>query len=114
VGITLGVAVFGAVAGSVQGAAIGPGFAQATRPGWWIVAALGLAVAALGYLTTTGWARDTARRTAQRLEERRAALIGPAVEGRVDRQGSGTLQCVTCASPPSTTSTATFPRWRPS
>jgi hypothetical protein len=27
------------------------------------------AVAALGYLTTTGWARDTARRTAERLEE---------------------------------------------
>ena len=37
-----------------------------TRPGWWIVAALGLAVTALGYLTTTGWARDTARRTAER------------------------------------------------
>jgi EmrB/QacA subfamily drug resistance transporter len=52
VGLTLGVAVFGAVA-------------VGTRPGWWIVAALGLAVAALGYLTTTGWARDTARRTAQ-------------------------------------------------
>jgi hypothetical protein len=33
------------------------------------VAALGLAVAALGYLTTTAWARDTARRTAQRLED---------------------------------------------
>ena len=45
------------------------GFAQATRPGWWIVAALGLAVAALGYLTTTGWARETARRTAERLDE---------------------------------------------
>ena len=50
VGITLGVAVLGAVAG-----------------GWWIVAALGLTVATLGYLTTTGWAQDTARRTADRL-----------------------------------------------
>jgi MFS family permease len=69
VGITLGVAVFGAVAAGGLGGAIGRGFAQATRPGWWIVAALGLAVAALGYLTTTGWARETARRTAQRLEE---------------------------------------------
>jgi hypothetical protein len=29
----------------------------------------GLAVAALGYLTTTSWARGTARRTAERLEE---------------------------------------------
>jgi len=64
VGITLGVAVFGALAGGGLGGGIGRGFAQATRPGWWIVAALGLTVAALGYLTTTGWARDTAWRTA--------------------------------------------------
>jgi hypothetical protein len=51
------------------GAGIGRGFAHATQPGWWIVAALGFAVAALGYLTTTSWARETARRTAERLEE---------------------------------------------
>jgi hypothetical protein len=69
VGITLGVAVLGAVAGGGLGGGIGRGFAHATQPGWWIVAALGLAVAALGYLTTTGWARDTARRTRERLEE---------------------------------------------
>jgi EmrB/QacA subfamily drug resistance transporter len=65
VGLTLGVAVLGAVASG----GIGRGFAFATRPGWWIVAALGLAVAALGFLTTTAWARDTARRTAERLED---------------------------------------------
>jgi EmrB/QacA subfamily drug resistance transporter len=69
VGLTLGVAVFGVVAGDGLGGRIGQPFAHATRPGWWIVAALGLVVAALGYLTTTGWAQDTARRTAQRLEE---------------------------------------------
>jgi EmrB/QacA subfamily drug resistance transporter len=68
VGITLGVAVLGTVAGGGLGAGLASGFAQATRPGWWIVAVLGLAVALLGYLTTSGWARDTARRTAQRLE----------------------------------------------
>jgi EmrB/QacA subfamily drug resistance transporter len=68
VGITLGVAVLGTVAGGGLGDGIASGFAQATRPGWWIVAVLGLAVALLGYLTTSGWARDTARRTAQRLE----------------------------------------------
>ena len=68
-GMTLGVAVLGAVAGAGPGSAIGRGFAQATRPGWWIVAALGLTIAVLGYLTTTAWAHDTARRTAERLTE---------------------------------------------
>ncbi|HEY0632267.1 MAG TPA: MFS transporter [Thermoleophilaceae bacterium] len=68
-GICLGVAVVGAVAGDGLGDGIGREFAQATRPGWWIVATLGLAVAALGYLTTTPWAQGTARRTAERLTE---------------------------------------------
>jgi EmrB/QacA subfamily drug resistance transporter len=68
VGITLGVAVLGAVSGARLDDDIGPWFAHATRPGWWIVAALGLVVAALGYVTTTNWARDTARRTAERLQ----------------------------------------------
>jgi EmrB/QacA subfamily drug resistance transporter len=68
VGTTLGVAALGAVAGGGLSGDIGPGFADATHPGWWIVAALGLVVAVLGYVTTTGWARETARRTAQRLE----------------------------------------------
>ncbi len=52
VGITLGVAVLGA---------------GATGPGWWIVAALGFGVVALGYLTTSAWAQGTARRAAERL-----------------------------------------------
>jgi len=64
VGITLGVAVFGAAAGS---GSTGRGFAQATHPGWWIVAALGFVVAALGLVTTTGWARETAQRSALRV-----------------------------------------------
>jgi EmrB/QacA subfamily drug resistance transporter len=68
VGIALGVAVLGTVAGAGSGGAIGPAFAHATHPGWWIVATLGLTVAVLGYLTTTPWAQDTARRTAERLE----------------------------------------------
>jgi MFS family permease len=68
-GLTLGVAVLGAVVGGRLGDGIGPGFAHATRPGWWTVSALGLTIAALGYLTTTPWARDTARHTAASLAE---------------------------------------------
>jgi hypothetical protein len=77
VGLTLGVAVFGVVAGEGPGGQISLGFAHATRPGWWIVAALGLTVGALGYVTTTGWARDTARRTAEHLAD-----PGPSTQGR--------------------------------
>jgi EmrB/QacA subfamily drug resistance transporter len=74
VGMTLGVAVVGAVAGGGIGGSIGGGFAAATHAGWWIIAAMGLAVLVLGFLTTTSWANRTARATAQRLEE-------PAVAG---------------------------------
>jgi MFS family permease len=78
VGLTLGVAVLGAVAGS----GLGGGFAQATHRGWWIVAALGLAVATLGYVTTTGWARETALRTAERLAEPDAVRAGARTTAR--------------------------------
>jgi EmrB/QacA subfamily drug resistance transporter len=67
VGMTLGVAVVGAVAGGTAASALGTGFAAATHPSWWIVAALGLAVVILGGLTTSRWARATARLTADRL-----------------------------------------------
>ena len=77
VGITLGVAVLGTVTGGSAGAAIGRGFAHGTHAGWSIVAALGLAVAALGYLTTTRWARETAHRTAKRLEDPDPAGVHP-------------------------------------
>lgn len=68
IGIALGVAVLGTIAGSSVSAAIGQGFAHATHPAWWIVAILGLMVATLGYLTTTDWAQETARQTAKRFE----------------------------------------------
>ncbi|NUP46548.1 MAG: MFS transporter [Catenulispora sp.] len=64
VGLTLGVAVFGTVAGDGLDGVIGRGFAHATHPGWWGVAVLGLTVAVLGYLITTRWAYRTAERRA--------------------------------------------------
>ncbi|HUZ28919.1 MAG TPA: MFS transporter [Solirubrobacteraceae bacterium] len=69
VGMTLGVAIIGAVAGGTLGASIGPSFARATHPGWWIVVGLGLAIGLLGALTGGAWARETARRTAERFRE---------------------------------------------
>jgi EmrB/QacA subfamily drug resistance transporter len=62
VGMTLGVAVLGAVAGGTVSTSLGKDFAAATHSAWWIVVALGVAVFLLGILTTTEWADETARR----------------------------------------------------
>jgi EmrB/QacA subfamily drug resistance transporter len=69
VGQTLGVAVLGALAGGSVAGALGPGFAAATHSSWWILSVLGLVVVVLAVLTTTGWADETARDTAERLRE---------------------------------------------
>jgi hypothetical protein len=58
VGVTLGVAVGGAIAGGATGH-IGAGFAASTHPAWWLMTAFGVAVLALGAITTTE--RATAR-----------------------------------------------------
>ncbi|MEU6914486.1 MFS transporter [Streptomyces olindensis] len=68
-GQTLGVAVVGAVlAAGVGAASYREMFVSAARPGWWILAACGFAVLALGAVTSGRWARGTAERTAERLE----------------------------------------------
>ncbi len=65
VGVTLGVALAGAVAVASTG---GPAaIAAASHPGWWIVAGGGVLIVIVGALTTTRWARDTAARTAEEL-----------------------------------------------
>jgi EmrB/QacA subfamily drug resistance transporter len=73
VGQTLGVAVLGALAGGAVKGTIGPGFSSATHVGWWIVVVLGLAIAALGLVSTSVWARATAHATADRLRDATAA-----------------------------------------
>ncbi|MEV5434672.1 MFS transporter [Streptomyces sp. NPDC052682] len=79
-GSTLGVAVVGAVlAAGVGASSYRDTFVPAARPGWWIITACGLAVLALGALTSGPWARRTAERTARRLESeevREAAGLG--------------------------------------
>jgi EmrB/QacA subfamily drug resistance transporter len=69
VGQTLGVAVLGALAGGGAAGALGPGFAGATHSSWWIIFGLGLVVLVLAILTTSDWANETARDTAERLPE---------------------------------------------
>jgi EmrB/QacA subfamily drug resistance transporter len=69
VGTTLGVAVIGAVSAGTIARAIGASFAAATHTGWWIIAALGVAILAIGLLTTGSWAKRTARRAAEEFEE---------------------------------------------
>ncbi|MEF9903742.1 MFS transporter [Streptomyces sp. P9-A2] len=68
-GQALGVAVIGAVlAAGVGSSSFADGFVEASRPGWWILTACGLAVLVVGAATSGRWARATARRTAERLE----------------------------------------------
>jgi EmrB/QacA subfamily drug resistance transporter len=64
VGQTLGVAIAGAIAATALGV-VGPSFVASSHAAWWVVTGCGLAVLALGLLSTTGWANATARRIAE-------------------------------------------------
>jgi EmrB/QacA subfamily drug resistance transporter len=88
VGMTLGVAVIGAISGGTISGAIGPGFAAATHAGWWICAGLGVLCLILGIVTNTSWADETARHTAElfRDEEPERVYRDPA---HPERDGRG-------------------------
>jgi EmrB/QacA subfamily drug resistance transporter len=66
IGTSLGVAIVGAIAVPALGAAGAEhaGFAHASHPGWWLLTGCGLGVVVLGLLSTTAWARRTARAAA--------------------------------------------------
>jgi EmrB/QacA subfamily drug resistance transporter len=66
-GQTLGVALFGAVAGSGSSERLGSAFVRDSHPLWWIVAAVGAGTVLIDRMGTTRWARRTARRAAERL-----------------------------------------------
>jgi EmrB/QacA subfamily drug resistance transporter len=86
VGMTLGVAVIGAISGGTLSGAIGPGFAAATHAGWWICAGLGLVCLVLGVLTTTRWAERTAEDTADRFRETDGEARDEAQRTRYERR----------------------------
>ncbi|MFE0255195.1 MFS transporter [Streptomyces sp. NPDC059010] len=68
-GLTLGVAVVGAVlAAGVGTSSYEETFVSAAVPGWWILTGCGLLVLVVGTLTSGPWARRTAARTAERLD----------------------------------------------
>ncbi len=67
VGSSLGVAVMGSVLSANLHAGLRAGFVDASRPGWFIVAACGAVTLILALVTTGPWALRTAARTAERL-----------------------------------------------
>jgi EmrB/QacA subfamily drug resistance transporter len=66
VGSALGVAVLGSLVTAHLGTSMTAGFAAAARPAWIVVIGCGLLVLALGLVSTTARARESARRTAER------------------------------------------------
>jgi EmrB/QacA subfamily drug resistance transporter len=79
-GSALGVAITGSIVAGVPAA----GLASASHAAWVVLAACGLAVAALGYASTTRRALGTAQRVRAMLDEAPgpAAPAGPAIPGR--------------------------------
>ena len=63
VGQSLGVAVSGSIAGAAAGI-LGPGFAAATRPVWWLIVGCGAVVVVLALVATTARARASTGRVA--------------------------------------------------
>ncbi len=60
VGSSLGVAVIGSAVVSAMAGPIKTGFVPASHVGWWLIAGCGIAVLAVGVVTTGAWARHTA------------------------------------------------------
>jgi EmrB/QacA subfamily drug resistance transporter len=70
IGASLGVAL----AGTILGAHVHNGFAEASHPFWWLITGGGVTVLLLAWLSTTRWAHDTTRHAAHLLEETSARV----------------------------------------
>jgi len=73
IGQVLGVAVTGSALTANLHGSLQSGFAAATRPGWWIIAACGFAVIALALITTGQRGRASAAKTASLVASAEAA-----------------------------------------
>ncbi|HLJ03794.1 MAG TPA: MFS transporter [Solirubrobacteraceae bacterium] len=60
IGISLGVAIVGAIVAPGSAAGAHAAFGQASHPVWWLLAVCGFAVVAIGALSTSPWALRTA------------------------------------------------------
>jgi MFS family permease len=69
VGLTLGVALIGAVATARVDGSLHDHLATASHLAWWLIAAMGAGIVALGLAASTPAARASAERTAARLHE---------------------------------------------
>ena len=67
VGVSIGVALCGSVAGSAL-AHVGADFTTAARPLWWVNICLGVVVAVLAIVSTSARARQSAQRLAPLIE----------------------------------------------
>ena len=65
IGASLGVAL----AGTILGAHVHNGFAEASHPFWWLITGGGGVILVLAWLSNTRWAQDTTRHAAHLLEE---------------------------------------------
>lgn len=69
VGLTLGVAVVGAVVTAGVNGSLHDDLATGTHAAWWLIVALGAGIVALGLAASTAAAQASAERTAVRLHE---------------------------------------------
>ncbi|OLP04259.1 MFS transporter [Mycolicibacterium porcinum] len=74
VGVSVGVALCGSVAGAAL-AGTGVDFAAAARPLWFVCAALGLVIFALGVISTTPWALRSAQKLAPLIGQHHVAEV---------------------------------------
>jgi lysylphosphatidylglycerol synthetase-like protein (DUF2156 family) len=81
VGSSLGVAISGSIAGAAAGV-IGPGFAEATHPVWWLVLGCGAVIVVLALVATTARAQASTQRVASFFAEDAPAPAPVAVPAR--------------------------------